>query len=94
MAIEGIKHLGMPYWFHLELGIGKFIGGLILILPFFPKRIKEWAYVGFGIDILSATIAHLTVDGVILSSFEPLIFLAILICSYISYHKLHAHKPF
>src|ERR1700733_7745355 len=70
-AIEGTKHLGMPYWFHLELGIAKFIGGLILILPMVPMRLKEWAYVGFGIDAISATIGHLAVDGVVAGSFEP-----------------------
>ncbi|HLK27478.1 MAG TPA: DoxX family protein [Puia sp.] len=91
-AIEGTKHLGIPYWFHMELGIGKFIGGLILILPFFSKRIKEWAYVALGIDALSATIGHLSVDGFVLMSFEPLLIFAILLISYITYHKLYDHK--
>src|SRR5271170_6388950 len=78
-AIEGTKHLGIPYWFHMELGIGKFIGGLILIIPFFPKRLKEWTYVAFGIDGISATIGHVAVDGPMLMSFEPLLIFAILI---------------
>lgn len=88
MAIEGTKHIGMPYWFHVELGIGKFIGGLILILPMVPPRIKEWAYVAFGIDIISATIGHIAVDGFTLSSLEPLIFLLVLVASYVYYHKI------
>lgn len=88
MAIEGTKHLGMPYWFHVELGIGKFIGGLILILPMVPLRIKEWAYVAFGIDIISATIGHLAVDGFTLGSLEPLIFLLVLVVSFVYYHKI------
>lgn len=88
MAIEGIKHLGMPYWFHIELGIGKFIGGLILILPMVPSRIKEWAYVAFGIDVISATIGHIAVDGFTLASLEPLIFLLVLVVSYVYYHKI------
>jgi hypothetical protein len=92
MAIDGTKHLGLPYWFHMELGIAKFIGGLILILPIFPGRIKEWAYVGFGIDVLSATIAHLSVDGFLIASFEPLVFFAILLVSYSCYHKMQAEK--
>ena len=87
-AIEGTKHIGIPYWFHMELGIAKFIGGLILILPMIPMRIKEWAYVAFGIDFISATIGHLAVDGFIISSFEPLIVLALLVISYICYHKI------
>ncbi len=88
MAIDGTKHLGLPHWFHLELGIGKFIGGLLLILPHIPKLIKEWVYVAFGIDFLSATIAHVAVDGFVLSSFQPLIFFGILLVSYVYYHKL------
>ncbi len=88
MAIEGTKHLGMPYWFHVELGIGKFIGGLILILPMVPPRIKEWAYVAFGIDIISATIGQVAVDGFTPVSLEPLIFLLVLVVSYVYYHKI------
>ena len=88
MALEGTRHLGIPYWFHMELGIAKFIGGLILILPMIPMRIKEWAYVAFGIDFLSATIGHVAVDGFILSSFEPLIVFVLLVVSYVCYHKM------
>jgi DoxX-like family len=88
MATEVSTHLGIPHWFHMELGIGKFIGGLILILPMVPGRLKEWAYVAFGIDMLSATIGHLSVDGPLLMSFEPLLFFAILLVSYIYFHKL------
>ena len=88
MALDGSQHLGIPLWLHWELGIGKFIGGLILILPMIPGRIKEWAYVAFGIDVISATIGHLAVDGAVIGSFEPLVFFAILLASYICYHKL------
>jgi len=88
MALEGTAHLGLPMWFHWELSIGKFIGGLILVLPFFPNRIKEWAYVAFGIDFISAFIAILAVDGVTGAWYAPLICLAILIVSYIYFHKL------
>lgn len=87
-ATEGIKHLGLPLWFHYELGIGKFIGGLILLIPFFPKRIKEWAYVALGIDMLSAVIGLTNVDGFVPMSFAPLVTFAILLVSYISFHKL------
>ena len=91
-AIEGTKHLGMPYWFHLELGIAKFIGGLILILPMISGRLKEWAYVGFGIDSISAIIGHLAVDGVVPDSFAPVIILILLIISYVSYHKIKGQQ--
>jgi hypothetical protein len=89
-AIEGTRHLGLPYWFHLELGIAKFFGGIILILPFFRGRLKEWVYAAFGIDALSAIIGLVSVDGFVVKSFAPLIFFALLLVSYSSYHRLRA----
>ncbi len=91
MAIEGTKHLGLPEWFRLELSIGSFIGGLILILPFIGKRIKEWAYVALGIVYISALIAHLSVDGLILKSFIPVVTFGILIVSYVYYHRIKSN---
>jgi hypothetical protein len=88
MAQEGTKHLGLPNWFRLELGIGSFIGGLIILLPFVGKRFKEWAYVALGIVYLSAFIAHLEIDGLIPMSFTPLVTFAFLLISYLTYHKL------
>ncbi len=87
MAIEGTKHLGLPEWFRWELNIGHVIGGLILILPV-GKRIKEWGYVALGIDYISALIAHLSIDGPVPVSFSPLVTLALLIVSYVCYHKM------
>ena len=92
MATDGTRHLGLPMWFHWELSIGKFIGGIILLLPFFPKRIKEWAYVAFGIDFISAFIAHLSVDGTKGLWYAPVLFIIILVISYITYHKLQDAK--
>lgn len=87
MAIEGTKHLGLPEWFRWELNIGHLIGGIMLILPV-GKRIKEWMYVAFAIDYISAVIAHVSVDGPVFSSFTPLINLVLLIVSYTCYHKI------
>ncbi|MCW3083459.1 MAG: hypothetical protein JWP12_825 [Bacteroidetes bacterium] len=88
MAVEGSRHLGVPEWLRLEVGIGHFIGALILIIPVFGKRIKEWAYVALGIEYISAIIAHLYVDGVTSEAFFALIIFVILLISYIFYHKM------
>ena len=38
---------------------------MILILAPVPPRIKEWAYAGFAINLVSAVIAHLAIgEGV------------------------------
>jgi uncharacterized membrane protein YphA (DoxX/SURF4 family) len=87
MALDAMHHLGLPEWFRLEISIGHIIGGLLLILPVWP-RLKEWNYVAMGIDIISASIAYFSVDGVVAQSFQPLISLTLLIISYVCYHKM------
>ncbi len=87
MALDAMHHLGVPEWFRWEVSIGHIIGGLLLILPVWP-RLKEWNYVAIGIDVISATIAYLSIDGLVAHSFQPLIDLALLIISYVSYHKM------
>jgi uncharacterized membrane protein YphA (DoxX/SURF4 family) len=91
MAKEGMRHLGLPEWFRWEVSIGHIIGGILLIIPI-QKRIKEWVYVAFGIDFISAFIAYLSIDGFGANILSPLIFLGLLIVSYIYYHKINYHK--
>jgi DoxX-like family len=88
LAIDGIRHLGFPDYFRIQLVIFKVIGGLLLVIPKVPPRLKEWAYVGFGINFISASIAHGAVDGVDFQTFFPLIIFAILIVSHTYYHKI------
>ena len=61
---EAFTHLGFPaYFFRVELSWAKLLGVLLLLAPV-PARLKEWAYAGFGINLASALIAHLSVgDG-------------------------------
>jgi len=92
MAKEGAAHLLIPGWLATTVGIGSFIGGLILIIPRLPAWLKEWGYVGLGIVYFSALIGHLAIDGLIPMSFAPLLNLVILIFSYFTYHKLRVQK--
>lgn len=58
-------HLGFPAYFRIELSWAKFLGVAVLLIPLIPARLKEWAYAGFAITLVSALIAHFTVgDGV------------------------------
>lgn len=88
LAIEGIRHLGYPDYFRIQLAVFKSIGALILILPMVPPRVKEWAYAGFGITCISAFIGHWAVDGFGVQTLFPLVFFGILVVSYQYYHKL------
>jgi hypothetical protein len=82
-------HFGFPDYFRMELGIAKLIAAVLLLLPFVPMRVKEWAYTGLAITFTSAFIAHSTVDGPA-TGIMPLISLALLIVSYIYAHKRQA----
>src|SRR6478752_3740221 len=88
LAKEGIKHLGYPDYFRVMIAVFKVAGAIVLILPFFKGRIKEWAYAGFTFVIISAFISHAAVDGFNGQTFFPLIVLAVLAVSYIYYHKI------
>ena len=60
---EAFAHLGFPGYFRVELALAKLAGVVVLLAPA-PRRLKEWAYAGFAIDIGSAIVAHVAVgDG-------------------------------
>jgi hypothetical protein len=60
---EAFAHLGFPDYFRVELSLAKLLGVVLLLAPV-PARLKEWAYAGFAITLVSALIAHLAVgDG-------------------------------
>jgi len=90
MAKQGISSLGYPDYFRIALTIFKVVGGLVLILPFFKGRIKEWAYAGFTFDFVFASISLFAVKGLTGEGFFPLIVLAVLAASYYCYHKLQS----
>ena len=76
-----LAHLGYPPYFSNLLGVAKLIGVCVLLVPGIA-RLKEWAYVGFGITILSASYSHL-LSGDGLMALEPLITFAALAISYL-----------
>lgn len=91
MAIDSANHLMIPRYLALQVSIGQLIGLVLLIIPAIPKRFKEWAYVGYGIMYLTALNAHLSVgDPFVPFGFMSLVFFALLVCSYVCFHKLNS----
>ena len=89
---EGFHHLGFSDSFRVELAIAKLIGAILLLAPV-NSRIKEWVYAGFTITFISAFIAHTSSGDPITKGVMPLIFLALLIVSYITFHKNRQNPP-
>ena len=75
-------HLGYPSYFRIELTVAKALGVLALLVPGVPRKVKEFAYFGFGITLVSASIAHFSVSDPALFVIDPLLFLSALIASY------------
>jgi len=85
------KHLGFPDYFRIELATAKILGSFGIILPMVSGRIKEWAYAGFAIAFVSATTAHISVEG-LSAAVSPLISLLFLVISYVYFTKLNKYK--
>ena len=91
-------HLGLPNYFKFELTTAKILGVLALLLPRVPRRVKEFAYFGFAITLISASIAHFSSGDArisVLFIIDPLIFLVLLTVSYTYFNKTvapHAHS--
>ena len=67
-AAQAFSRLGFSATsFRVELSWAKVAGVAALLTPMFPARgaiyvIKEWAYAGFAINLVSALIAHLSIS--------------------------------
>jgi hypothetical protein len=86
-------HLGLPQYFKIELTTAKILGVLALLIPNVPFKIKEFAYFGFGITLISASIAHFARGDARLSDLfviDPLFFLSLLIVSYVYFEKSYS----
>ncbi|RPJ78747.1 MAG: DoxX family protein [Acidobacteria bacterium] len=62
-AVENFRHVGYPQQLRVLLGIAKLAGALVLLFPRL-QTLKDWAYAGFTITWIAATVAHyLAGDG-------------------------------
>jgi hypothetical protein len=67
-AAQAFTRLGFPSAsFRVELSWAKVAGVVALLIPMIPARgvirvIKEWAYAGFAINLVSALIAHFSIS--------------------------------
>ena len=53
-AVEMLHdHLGYPIYFIQWLSVIKLIGAIAILLPMVPANVKEWAYFGFFLDLVS-----------------------------------------
>ncbi len=58
MFVADWRHLGFPTYLRSELLVAKLLGLGALLVPGVPARVREWAYAGFAIVLVSASVAH------------------------------------
>jgi hypothetical protein len=81
-VIELFTLLHYPLYLATILGACKLAGAITLVAPKLP-RLKEWAYAGFTFDLLGAAASAIFAGAGILHVFAPLMFLALLVPSYL-----------
>ena len=82
-----LDHLGYPAYLATILGVAKVLAVLAIVLP--PcLEIKEWAYAGLAIDLLGATLSHLTVGDPAMEWGQPFGLLVLLGVSYALWKKI------
>ncbi|WP_183564277.1 DoxX family protein [Mucilaginibacter sp. SP1R1] len=90
--LQAFKHLGYPDYFRSELAAAKIAGAVLLLIPRAAKA-KEWAYAGFTFTFISAFIAHTASGDPIANRVMPVIFLVLLVVSYVTFHKTTTPAP-
>ncbi|MGH1365027.1 MAG: DoxX family protein [Calditrichia bacterium] len=87
-TIDGVKELGFPDFFRVQLAVLKIIGVAMLVLPQMPLQVKEWAYAGIGLFYITAIVAHSAHGDPIALSLISVFFFALLVVSNVYLHKM------
>ena len=88
-TIEGIKELGFPDFFRVELAVLKVTAAVILIFPKITVQIKVWAYSGVMLFYITAMIAHIAHKDTIGILFLLTALIVILMTSYFTMKKVY-----
>jgi DoxX-like protein len=80
----------------VELTTAKVLGLLALQIPQVPRKVKEFAYFGFGITLISAAFVHYSVGDAtnlsVLFVLDPLFFLCALVVSYVYFERRNTER--
>lgn len=81
------EYLGYPLYFIRWISVFKIIGAIAILLPNVPVRLKEWAYFGFFIDLITAAFSFIALGDPI-SLWAPMtIFFLMLMAAYMLHRK-------
>jgi hypothetical protein len=78
--------LGYPGYFVNYIAVMKVLGVIAILIPGFP-RVKEWAYAGLFLDMVSAVYSFYATNTLTVETSGMLLFFGLGIASYVFYHK-------
>lgn len=78
--------LGYPGYFVNYIAVMKVLGVIAILIPGFP-RVKEWAYAGLFLDMVSAVYSFYATSTLTVETSGMLLFFGLGIASYVFYHK-------
>lgn len=84
--------LGFPSYFRVELSWVKLAGIAALLVPQVPAWLKEWAYAGFAITLVSAVIAHVSTGEAPVASLWAVMTAVLWCVSYFYFRRLQAAR--
>lgn len=80
-VIENNQHLGYPLYVFKILGVAKILGSIAILWGRFPL-LKEWAYVGYSLNLLGAAASHAFCGDSFGTILIPLTILLVVLISY------------
>jgi uncharacterized membrane protein YphA (DoxX/SURF4 family) len=90
-ADKMMQQIQIPAYLMKLLAVGKILGAVAILVPGYP-RLKEWAYAGYFFDLSGATFCFIA-TGFPVAAWAPMfIFIALLLGSYFTYHKINSVK--
>jgi hypothetical protein len=92
-TIDGIRELGFPDFFRVQLGVLKILAVVLLLLPMTPLQVREWAYAGLGLFFLTSIVAHVAHRDSFGLTLLNLVFIALLAASNFSFYKMKDVLP-
>ncbi|MBX2829454.1 MAG: DoxX family protein [Flavobacteriaceae bacterium] len=87
-TISGIKDLGFPDYFRIQLAVLKLIAVLLLLIPNLPVPLKEWTYAGVVLFFLTAIIAHAAHKDPVYFNLINVVFIGLAIVSRMYWFRL------
>lgn len=87
-TIIGVRELGFPDHFRIQLAVLKIIAVVILLIPQVPIQVKEWAYSGVILFFITAIVAHTAHKDPFVITIINLVLIGITITSNTYLHRI------